>query len=134
MIHSIIKRDGRVVLYDQNKIAAAILKALEASGEGNAMDAARVANDVQRELEVKFPSEAPNIEAIQDSVEKQLMNHGFNAADVVSVSDSHCISSSSISAIFRSIGVVTLMFRSSPSTIFTFIPRYSTAEASSVTA
>ena len=30
MIQSIIKRDGRVVLYDQNKIAAAILRALEA--------------------------------------------------------------------------------------------------------
>ena len=54
MIQSIIKRDGRVVLYDQNKIAAAILKALEASGDGNAADAARVANDVQRELEGKF--------------------------------------------------------------------------------
>ena len=40
MIQSIIKRDGRVVLYDQNKIAGAILKALEASGEGNAADAA----------------------------------------------------------------------------------------------
>ena len=80
MIQSIIKRDGRVVLYDQNKIAAAILKALEASGEGNAADAARVANDVQRDLEVRFPKDAPNIEAIQDAVEQQLMNHGFNAA------------------------------------------------------
>ena len=80
MIQSIIKRDGRVVLYDQNKIAAAILKALEASHEGNAADAARVANDVQLELEGKFPKDAPNIEAIQDSVERQLMNHGFNAA------------------------------------------------------
>jgi len=80
MIQSIIKRDGRVVLYDQNKIAAAILKALEASQEGNAADAARVANDVQRDLETRFPSEAPNIEAIQDAVERQLMNHGFNAA------------------------------------------------------
>ena len=39
MIQSIIKRDGRVVLYDQNKIAAAILKALEASREGDANDA-----------------------------------------------------------------------------------------------
>ena len=48
MIHSIIKRDGRVVLYEQNKIAAAILKAMEVSGEGNAADAARVANDVPR--------------------------------------------------------------------------------------
>ena len=80
MIQSIIKRDGRVVLYDQNKIAAAILKALEASSEGNAADAARVANDVQRELEGLFSKETPNIEAIQDSVERQLMNHGFSAA------------------------------------------------------
>ena len=80
MIHSIIKRDGRVVLYDQNKIAAAILKALEVSGSGDAADAARIANDVQRELELRFPSDSPNIEAIQDAVEQQLMNHGFNAA------------------------------------------------------
>ena len=80
MIQSIIKRDGRVVLYDQNKIAGAILKALEASGEGNAADAANVANDVQRELEGKFNNDAPNIEAIQDAVERQLMNHGFSAA------------------------------------------------------
>ena len=80
MIQSIIKRDGRVVLYDQNKIAAAILRALEVSGDGNAADAARVANDVQRDLEARFPAEAPNIEAIQDAVERQLMNHGFNAA------------------------------------------------------
>ena len=40
MIQSIIKRDGRVVLYDQSKIAAAILRALEVSGDGNAADAA----------------------------------------------------------------------------------------------
>ena len=77
MIQSIIKRDGRVVLYDQNKIAAAILKALEASGDGNAADAARVANSVQRELEGRFTDQSPNIEAVQDSVERQLMNHGF---------------------------------------------------------
>ncbi len=80
MIQSIIKRDGRVVLYDQNKIAAAILRALEASREGDAADAARIANDVQRELENRFASQAPNIEVIQDTVERQLMNHGFSAA------------------------------------------------------
>ena len=80
MIQSIKKRDGRVVLYDQNKIASAILRALEASREGDAADAARVANDVQRELEGRFVSEAPNIEQIQDTVERQLMNHGFSAA------------------------------------------------------
>ena len=80
MIQSIIKRDGRVVLYDQNKIASAILKSLEVSREGDAADAARIANDVQRDLEIQFPSTSPNIEAIQDAVEKQLMNHGFIAA------------------------------------------------------
>ncbi len=80
MIQSIIKRDGRVVLYDQNKIAGAILKSLEAAHEGDAADAARVANDVQSVLEVKFANEAPNIENIQDAVEQCLMNHGFNAA------------------------------------------------------
>ena len=81
MIQSIIKRDGRVVLYDQSKIAGAILRALEVSGDGNAADAARVANDVQRDLESQFSAQkAPDIEAIQDTVERQLMNHGFSSA------------------------------------------------------
>ena len=80
MIQSIIKRDGRVVLYDQNKIAGAILKALEASREGDATDAAHVANDVQRQLELEFTTKAPNIEDIQDTVERVLMNHGFISA------------------------------------------------------
>ncbi len=79
MIQSIIKRDGRVVLYEQGKIASAVLKSLEATGEGNAADAARVANAVQADLEAKYPTASPNIEAIQDAVEQELMNHGFNA-------------------------------------------------------
>ena len=81
MIHSIIKRDGRVMLYDQSKIAAAILRSLEVSGDGDAADAARVANDVQRDLETQFSAQnSPDIEAIQDAVERQLMNHGFSSA------------------------------------------------------
>ena len=80
MIQSITKRDGRVVLFELNKIASAILRALEAAHEGDASDAARVANDVQRELESSFASQSPNIEQIQDTVERQLMNHGFPAA------------------------------------------------------
>ena len=46
MIKSIIKRDGRVVLYDEGKIASAILKAMEAAQEGDASQAAAVANAV----------------------------------------------------------------------------------------
>ena len=47
MIKSIIKRDGRVVLYDEGKIASAILKAMEAAQEGDASQAAAVANAVE---------------------------------------------------------------------------------------
>ena len=47
MIKSIMKRDGRVVLYDESKIASAILKALEAAREGDASVAAQVANSVK---------------------------------------------------------------------------------------
>lgn len=78
MIQSVIKRDGRVVLYDQNKIASAILKALEAVGEGDASDAARVANDVQSIVESRFKEASPSIEEIQDIVEQELMDHGFH--------------------------------------------------------
>ena len=78
MIRSIIKRDGRKVLYDQNKIAQAILKAMEATHEGDAESAARIANAVQDQLETARLSEAPGIEYIQDAVEKELMNYGFN--------------------------------------------------------
>ena len=78
MIRSIIKRDGRRVLYDQNKIASAVLRAMEAAREGNAEDAARVANAVEAKLEAMFPSKSPNIEKIQDVVEHQLMDYGYN--------------------------------------------------------
>ncbi len=80
MIQSIIKRDGRVMLYDQHKIASAIVRSLEAAREGDASDAARITADVQRDLEGRFPASAPNIEDIQDAVERQLMNHGFSAS------------------------------------------------------
>lgn len=45
-VRSITKRDGRVVLYDESKIANAILKALAASGQEDAALAARLANQV----------------------------------------------------------------------------------------
>ncbi len=80
MIRSVIKRDGRVVLYDESKIAEAILKALTVTGEGDAADAARVANAVQDTLEhVPGGDESPRIEQIQDAVERELMKCGLEA-------------------------------------------------------
>ena len=80
MIKSVIKRDGRVVLFDEGKIAAAVLKALEAAGEGDAREAARVANKVTRHLEVDCGEESPQIEQIQDAVETGLMECGHDEA------------------------------------------------------
>jgi ribonucleoside-triphosphate reductase len=80
MIKSIQKRDGRIALYDERKIASAILKAMEAAGEGNAADAARVANQVETSLEASFGEKPPAIEDIQDQVEDKLMESGFDKA------------------------------------------------------
>ena len=80
MIKSIIKRDGRVVLYDEGKIASAILKAMEAAQEGDASQAAAVANAVEAALEERCVAQPPQIEQIQDEVESQLMQMGFDNA------------------------------------------------------
>ena len=77
MIRSIVKRDGRVVLYDEAKIAAAVLKALIAAGEDDARAAAKVANAVGAKLDARpDPEEPPTVEEIQDMVEKELMLSG----------------------------------------------------------
>lgn len=80
MIKSIIKRDGRVVLYDEGKIASAILKAMEAAQEGDASQAAAVANAVEAALEERCGAQPPQIEQVQDEVESQLMQMGFDNA------------------------------------------------------
>lgn len=80
MIKSIIKRDGRVVLYDEGKIASAILKAMEAAQEGDASQAAAVANAVEAALVERCGAQPPQIEQIQDEVESQLMQMGFDNA------------------------------------------------------
>ena len=77
MIKSIIKRDGRVVLYDESKIASAILKALAAAGVGDESTARKIADEVQIRLAGTCGENPPRIEQIQDAVEKELMRAGF---------------------------------------------------------
>ena len=80
MIRSIIKRDGRVVLYDEGKIASAVLRAMEAAQDGDAVAAAEAANAVQYELEEQCGDQPPQIEEIQDAVERTLMRSGHREA------------------------------------------------------
>lgn len=80
MIQQIEKRDGRLVQFDFDKIAEAILKAMLASGEGDQDDARLVAHQVAGELgrfAKKYRSFLPTVEGIQDSVEKYLILNDY---------------------------------------------------------
>lgn len=72
---NVVKRDGRVVLFDKSRIVNAVYRAMEASKEGDlSRDPSRIADRVVQELIRKFPAtHTPNIEEIQDIVESTLI-------------------------------------------------------------
>ena len=77
-IKSIIKRDGRVVPYDISKVAKAVEKAIAATGEIPValmhLKAEAVAKQVEMALyEAHADGSLPNVEEIQDRVERELM-------------------------------------------------------------
>ena len=77
----IIKRDGRVVLFDKDKITFAIFKALRAVGRPDRQHAALLSGQVVKVLEEKNCESSPSVEEIQDIVEKVLFeNRVFDAA------------------------------------------------------
>ncbi|MBR6952159.1 MAG: anaerobic ribonucleoside triphosphate reductase [Oscillospiraceae bacterium] len=76
-ISSIRKRDGRTVPFDVSKITGAIIKAFNATYKpGNEATAEKLANQVMSTLELENV-ETPDVEHIQDLVEKVLMDNGF---------------------------------------------------------
>src|SRR3989344_2310602 len=67
----VIKRDGRRVHFEKEKITNAIFKAIESTGEGNEKDAEKLSNLVIAELNRRYPpAHTPHIEEIQDVVEE----------------------------------------------------------------
>jgi len=75
-IKSIKKRDGQIVPFNVSKITNAILKAMSVVGEGSLEEAELVANKVLAELvriAKRFKDFVPNVEGIQDIVEKELI-------------------------------------------------------------
>ena len=85
-IKSIRRRTGEVVPFDLSRVARAILKAFEVSGEGDESKANAVAGsvfktllDLRSELVSKNKSAKflPTVELVQDFVEKELMKNGF---------------------------------------------------------
>lgn len=70
----VIKRSGQVVPFNQEKIVKAVTKAFEETNEGSPKDAQKVAKKVVQFLNKNFrKGNVPEIEEIQDAVEKVLM-------------------------------------------------------------
>ncbi|MBE3134112.1 MAG: hypothetical protein IMZ55_11600, partial [Acidobacteria bacterium] len=75
-ITRIRKRDGKVMPFDKTKIAAAIFKAAQAVGGEDRFIAEELASAVTDYLERHYEGETPDIEDIQDMVEKVLIETG----------------------------------------------------------
>lgn len=72
----IIKRDGRVVDFDQERIINAIFKAAKAVGGQDRRLACELANQVTALIAQKFTDRLPTVEDVQDLVEKVLIENG----------------------------------------------------------
>ena len=76
MIRQIKKRDGRIESFDQEKIKNAIWKAAKAMGGTNEAIAEDLADQVVEMVSARFTDAVPEVEDIQDAVEKVLIENG----------------------------------------------------------
>ena len=78
-VKKIRKRDGKVVDFNQEKITSAILKAATAVGGRDKERAKYLSEQVVKELNKKYDGHTiPNVEDIQDIVEKILIENGHS--------------------------------------------------------
>ncbi|NLI54430.1 MAG: ribonucleoside triphosphate reductase [Clostridiales bacterium] len=76
MFQEIIKRDGHREAFDRVKIKNAIWKAAQAVNGTDETLSARLADEVVRLAELKYGESTPDVEGIQDLVEKVLIEAG----------------------------------------------------------
>ncbi len=76
MLKQIIKRDQTLVPFKKEKIVLAIFKAASAVGGDDFATSEKLGNEVVRIAEEKFPQGLADVEAIQDIVEKVLIEAG----------------------------------------------------------
>lgn len=85
-IKSIRRRTGEVVVFELDRVARAVFKAFEVSGEGGEEDSYEVAKRVFKTLlslredlvsKNKIAKFLPTVEMVQDLAEKELMKNGF---------------------------------------------------------
>src|SRR3989338_5246953 len=78
MVKQVTKRDGSLAKFDVNKITAGIFKAVESVGGSDIGEAKRLGELAASAIEEKFHDDIPNIEEIQDIVEKVLVEQGHS--------------------------------------------------------
>ncbi|MEK7147888.1 MAG: ATP cone domain-containing protein [Patescibacteria group bacterium] len=76
---NVVKRDRRIVPFDQSRITNAVSRAMQETGEGNIeKDPGRISDWVLQELTRRYPPHHnPHIEEIQDVVEEVLILRDF---------------------------------------------------------
>ncbi len=70
------KRDGRIVQFDEKKIAEAIWKAVQAVGGRDRAETEKLSAEVVAIANEKFSVKVPTVEDVQDIVEKVLIENG----------------------------------------------------------
>ncbi|MEN8905203.1 MAG: ribonucleoside triphosphate reductase [Clostridiales bacterium] len=76
MFSHITKRDGKIQKFQPEKITWAIFKAAKACGGDNFKCAEELCSQVLEIVEAKYTDETPDVEGIQDFVEKVLIENG----------------------------------------------------------
>ena len=76
MVKEIVKRDGRIVVFDESKIENAILKAMNAVGASDIKRARKLTEEVEKAIDESYITTRPTVEEIQDIVETILMKKG----------------------------------------------------------
>ncbi|MEJ6950565.1 ribonucleoside triphosphate reductase [Natronospora cellulosivora (SeqCode)] len=79
MVKRITKRDGREVLFDEEKIKNAVLKATKSVGRESQNIANEITQSILSYLDIFFKEDGmPSVEQIQDLVEKILIEKGYS--------------------------------------------------------
>ncbi len=79
MLIHIMKRDGRKVPFNIEKIANAIFRAAQSIGGTNFDESMQIAAKVCEKIEKRYPDQVPTVEQVQDQVEKELIEGGHAA-------------------------------------------------------
>ncbi len=77
-MEKIRKRDGRIAVFEPEKITQAIQKAFLAVGEKNGDRARTLSDNVVEIVEDNFKHSIPGVEDVQDIVEEILIKNGYN--------------------------------------------------------